>query len=444
MLSLLPPQVPAVSASTPGGHRTFPRALRPRYFLRRRYAPRALGPQPRTGDLARFDRATAALDPPFAIVDLGAFDHNSTDLRRRARGKPLRLASKSVRCRSLQERVLACDGFEGTLSFTLLEALWLVEHGFDDIVVAYPTADRDALKRLAELCRERDDLRLAVMVDSIDHLDFIDGVTGPRTGDIQVCIDVDAGWWLLGGRVKIGAKRSPLHTVEQVVALARAVADRPGFQLVGMMAYESQIAGVGDRPPGRPLRGATIRAMQARSRREIATRRGEVVDAVQKVAPLRFVNGGGTGSIESTMVEAAVTEVAAGSGLFGPALFSDYSSFDPQPAAFFALPVVRRPGPRVATVLGGGYLASGPGDPTRLPQPYLPGGLELDPQEGAGEVQTPVLGAAAQHLHVGDRVYFRHAKAGEMCERFDRLFLIEGDSIVDEVPTYRGEGCTFL
>lgn len=403
-----------------------------------------MGPKPRTGDLARFDRATAALDPPFAIVDLGAFDDNAGDLRRRAGGKPLRLASKSVRCRSLQERVLASDGFEGTLAFTLREALWLTENGFDDIVVAYPTADRAALKRLAEACTERGDVRLAVMVDSLDHLDFIDAATGPRTNDIQVCIDIDAGWWLLGGRVKVGVKRSPLHEVDQTVALARALVDRPGFQLVGMLAYEAQIAGVGDRPPGRPLRGAAIRAMQTRSRREIASRRGEIVDAVQKVAPLRFVNGGGTGSIESTMAEAAVTEVAAGSGLFGPALFSAYRSFDPQPAAFFALPVVRRPSAKVATVLGGGYLASGSGDPTRLPQPYLPGGLQLDPQEGAGEVQTPVLGDAAKHLRVGDRVYFRHAKAGEMCEHFDRLFLIEDDSIVDEVPTYRGEGHTFL
>lgn len=443
MLSLLRPDRPPYRVNTRGVP-DVPWRVRPRYFVRRRYAPRALGPQPRTGDLARFDRATAALDPPFAIVDLGAFDHNAGDLRRRARGKALRLASKSVRCRSLQERVLGTEGFEGTLSFTLPEALWLSDNGFDDIVVAYPTADRAALRRLAEMCAERGTLRLAVMVDSIEHLDLIDGATGPRTEDIQVCIDVDAGWWLFGGRVKVGAKRSPLHAVEQAVALARAVADRPGFQLVGMMAYESQIAGVGDRPPGRPLRGAAIRAMQARSRREIAMRRAEIVDAVKRIAPLRFVNGGGTGSIESTMAEEAVTEVAAGSGLFGPALFSAYRSFDPKPAAYFALPVVRRPGPKVATVLGGGYLASGPGDPTRLPQPYLPGGLKLDPQEGAGEVQTPVLGAAAQHLHAGDRVYFRHAKAGEMCERFDRLFLIEGDSVVDEVPTYRGEGRTFL
>ena len=413
-------------------------------LLRRQYAPRALTSRPRTSDLARFDRATADLDPPFAIIDLGAFDANAADLRRRAAGKPIRLASKSVRCRVLQERALATEGFEGTLAFTLPEALWLADQGFDDLVVAYPTTDRDALRRLGLLVSERPDIKLCVMVDSVRHLDYIDSAMGTRHADVQVCIDVDAGWWVLGGRVRIGAKRSPVHTVDQAVSLARTIAGRTGFELVGMMAYESQIAGVGNRPPGRPLRGAAIRAMQARSAAELAGRRAETVHAVQAIAPLRFVNGGGTGSLESTAAESAITEVAAGSGLFGPTLFSAYRSFDPSPAAFFALPVVRRPGPTVATVLGGGYLASGPGDPSRLPEPYLPVGLRLDPQEGAGEVQTPLLGDAARHLHVGDRVYLRHAKAGEMCERFDRLYLIEGDAVVDEVPTYRGEGMTFL
>ena len=84
----------------------------------------------------------------------------------------------------------------------------------------------------------------------------------------------------------------------------------------------------------------------------------------------------------------------------------------PRPAALFALPVVRKPSPAIATVLGGGYLASGPGDRARLPRPVLPAGLRLDRMEGAGEVQTPVLGAAARGLALGDRVWFRHAKAG--------------------------------
>ena len=400
--------------------------------------------RPAPGDLARYDRATAELDPPFALVDMDAFWENASDLRRRARGKPLRLASKSVRCRSLQERVLGSSDFRGILSFTLPEALWLASHGVKDLVVAYPTADRAALKELAALLAVATDLRLAVMVDSVDHLDFIDRAVGSRSHDIQVCMDVDAGLWLLGGRVRIGAKRSPVHTPEQAADLARTIAQRRGFRLVGLMAYESQIAGVGDDPPGARARAMAIRAMQSRSAGELRDRRAAVVAAVAREADLGFVNGGGTGSVELTASEPAVTEVAAGSGLFAPGLFSTYRRFSPRPAALFALPVVRRPSARVATVLGGGYLASGPADEARLPQPYLPEGLKLDPQEGAGEVQTPLHGSAAARLGIGDRVYFRHAKAGELSERFDRLYLIEGEEIVDEVPTYRGEGMTFL
>jgi D-serine deaminase-like pyridoxal phosphate-dependent protein len=244
--------------------------------------------------------------------------------------------------------------------------------------------------------------------------------------------------------VRIGAKRSPLRTPEQGAELAREIVRRPAVALDGLMAYEAQIAGVGDRPPGKPLMGLALRAVQALSARELAERRAAVVSAVSAIAPLRFVNGGGTGSLHTTTREPAVTEIAAGSGLYGPTLFDAYRSFAPRPAALFALPVVRKPARSVATVLGGGYLASGAGDVTRLPLPHLPAGLRLDKSEGAGEVQTPLLGEAARGLRVGDRAYLRHAKAGELCERFDRLHVVSGDEIVEELPTYRGEGRTFL
>jgi D-serine deaminase-like pyridoxal phosphate-dependent protein len=395
--------------------------------------------------LARLEAATADLEPPFAVVDLDAFWRNAADMRRRAAGKPIRLASKSLRCRALQERVLAAEGFDGTLAFTLPEALWLADTGFQDILVAYPSVDRAALRALAE--RPGTD-RIVVMVDSPAQLDLIESAAA--TAPVEVCIDLDAGLWLAGGRIKIGAKRSPVHTTEQATALAREVAGRERVRLVGMMAYEAQIAGLGDAPPGARGRGAVIRALQRRSARELAPRRAAAVAAVEAVLresgqpPLRFVNGGGTGSLELTSSEPSVTEIAAGSGLYGPTLFDAYRAFTPQPAALFVLPVVRKQSPGVATVLGGGYLASGPADAGRLPQPFLPAGLRLDSQEGAGEVQTPLLGDAARQLRVGDRVWFRHAKAGELCERFDRLHLIEGERLVETVPTYRGEGKCFL
>jgi D-serine deaminase-like pyridoxal phosphate-dependent protein len=393
-------------------------------------------------DWERYEEAFADVEAPFALVDLDAMWWNAGELLRRAAGKPIRVASKSVRCRPLQRAILDRDPrFRGLMSFTLPETLWLAEQGFDDLLLAYPTVDRVALARLARLDVERPP---AVMVDSTAHLDLIESAAGRGARPVRVCIEIDTSWWAFGGRVKIGPKRSPLRTPEEALALAREIERRPGVTLAGLMGYEGHIAGVGDRPPGRRLRGAAIRFMQGSSAREIRERRARIVAAVRNLAELEFVNGGGTGSLETTAAEPAVTEVTAGSGFYAPALFDAYSSFTPRPAAMFALPVVRRPGPGLATVLGGGYLASGAASRDRLPLPHLPPGLRLDPFEGAGEVQTPLAGGAAKRLRPGERVYFRHAKAGELCERFGSLYLVEGGKVVDEVPTYRGEGMTFL
>jgi D-serine deaminase-like pyridoxal phosphate-dependent protein len=411
----------------------------------------------------RLERATAALQAPFALIDLDAMNANARDLVRRAGGKPIRLASKSLRCRGLQERVLAGEGFHGTLAYTLPEALWLAGHGARDIVVAYPTADEAALRELAERSAggasspsggdapSGGEASIAVMLDSSEQLPLIErAASGVDGAGVRVCLDIDAGWRALGGRVRVGVKRSPAHTPQQAAELAAAVVACECAQLVGVMMYEAQIAGVGDTPPGRPLRARAIRAMQALSTRELAGRRARVVEVVEGVlaragqAPLELVNGGGTGSLERTSREPPVSELTAGSGLYAPGLFDAYRDFSPSPAALFALPVVRRPGPGVVTALGGGYLASGAGDGARLPHPYLPAGLRLDREEGAGEVQTPLLGEVADRLEIGDRVYMRHAKAGELCERFTTMHVLEGDRIVEELPTYRGEGVCFL
>src|SRR4051794_10940258 len=407
------------SASTPpSSARPGPRSVRT--------APRSEHTRPDA--YARYEAAFGARDAPFAFVDLDAMWANADDMLRRAGGKPIRVASKSVRCRALLERILARDGFRGLMTFTLRESLWLAEHGFANMLLAYPTVDRAALARM--------DREPVLMVDSTEQLELLDRA--------RVCIEVDLSYALLGGRVKVGAKRSPVRTPSQAAALAREIVRRPGLELVGVMGYEAHIAGLGDRPPGKRLVGAAIERLQRASAREIALRRAAVVEAVRAVAPISLVNGGGTGSIERTAAEPAVTEVTAGSGFYAPTLFDHYSSFSLTPAAFFALPVVRRPSAKVATVLGGGYVASGAANKTRLPTPALPVGLKLDPLEGAGEVQTPLSGPAARSLRVGDRVYFRHAKAGELCEHFDTLLLGEGGRVVDEVPTYRGEGRAFL
>ena len=392
--------------------------------------------------MAQLARATEHLDPPFAVVDLDAFDANAAELARRTGGRAtIRLASKSLRCRDLIRRAAERQGYHGILAFTLPEALWLADD-HADVVIGYPTADRTALKQLA--ADDRAAARITLMIDSAGQLDFIDEVVGSSRPGIRVCIDLDASLELVGGRLHLGPYRSPVHTPQQAASLARAIVDRPGFELAGVMSYEGQIAGLGDNQPGSPVKRAALRAVQRLSARELAGRRAAAVEAVEAIAALEFVNGGGTGSIEQTASEHVITEIGAGSGLYGPGLFDFYRRFRPQPAAYFVMSVVRRPATKIATVLGGGWIASGPPGADRLPTLSWPQGLRMSPLEGAGEVQTPVLGAAAQGLRLGDHVWFRHAKAGELCERVNVLHLVSGSQVVGQVPTYRGEGHAFL
>ncbi|MBF6436689.1 alanine racemase [Nocardia cyriacigeorgica] len=388
-----------------------------------------------TSPIARLHAATADLEPPLAALDLAALRANAADLVRRAGGVPIRVASKSVRCRAVLEEVLgagltADGGFAGIMSYSLAEAIWLVRLGARDVLLGYPVTDRAALAELGADPVLRDAITL--MIDHVDQLDLIRAAVGSENVRPRVCLDVDAS--LRIGPLHLGVRRSPIRSPEQAAVLAEA-ALRRGFDVVGVMTYEAQIAGL-------PDSNIAVRLVKKASAAEIGRRRGAVVDAVRSVAgPLQIVNSGGTGSIEVSTADAVVTEVTAGSGLYAPTLFDDYRAFSVTPSLFFALPVVRKPADKIATLFGGGYIASGPAGASRVPKPMWPTGLRLIGTEGAGEVQTPVTGAA--HLRIGDRVWMRHAKAGELCERFDRVHLVDGDGERTAVLTYRGEGKCF-
>lgn len=392
-----------------------------------------------TTPLSRIAAATEGLESPSAAVDLTALDANAAALRARANGVPIRIASKSVRCRAVLNRVLAAQGVSGVMAYSLREAIWLAQSGVDDILMGYPTVDRTAL---AEVVNDRVlSGRITLMVDDVAQLDLVRDAARSDLLKPRICIDVDAS--LRVGPLHIGVRRSPLRDPEQVAQFARQARSR-GFRVVGLMFYEAQIAGV-------PDANVAVELMKSLSSREIGARRTAVVDAVTAaIGPLEIVNSGGTGSIDFSAADPAVTEVTAGSGLFAPTLFDRYRAFSAEPSLFFALPVVRKPTPRIATAFGGGYIASGPASWSRSPRPVgwsrraagvVTSGLKLLRNEGAGEVQTPVSGA--EEVRIGDRIWFRHAKAGELCERFDTLSLVHSDGSVDAVPTYRGEGMAF-
>ncbi|MDO8393962.1 MAG: alanine racemase [Dietzia sp.] len=390
---------------------------------------------PGTDAVDAVDTATAGLDAPLAALHLPTLRANLADLRRRAGGTRIRIASKSVRSRGVLEEVLGPglrgdDSVRGIMAYSLTEALWLVDAGCDDVLLGYPTVDRAALARLGADPAALDAVTL--MVDDERQLEI---ARESGAGGARVCVDVDAS--LRFGPLHLGVRRSPLRGPADVEPLVRrAVAS--GFRVVGVMFYEAQVAGVPD-----DVRG--IGVVKALSMRRLLGIRGAVAGVVADVTGERpeIVNSGGSGSIAESAADPAVTEVTAGSGLFVPGLFDRYRSFTPRPSLFFALPAVRTPAPGLTTFLYGGYVASGVPGPDRLPVPARPTGLRYLGREGAGEVQTPVRGEVA----IGDRAWWRHAKAGEVCERFDTLHVVDetaqGPAVVDRWPTYRGEGMCF-
>ncbi|RWZ82052.1 alanine racemase [Glutamicibacter sp. HZAU] len=375
---------------------------------------------------------------PVALLDLDAFDSNVIALRERAGGVPIRIASKSLRVRKALERALDEPGFRGVLCFTLAEALWLASHGLKDLVVAYPQTDAEAISRWA--ASEQACEAVTLMVDTEEQLDLIDRIA-PGHPALKVALELDAAYYP-SGNIRIGAARSPLSRPEQVAALAAEVHRRRNFILDGLMGYESQIASVPD--GGFSPKALIARKLRQASAAELAERRAETVELVRELGELRFVNAGGTGSVESTVQEPAITEIAAGSGLFAPALFDSYRAFRPAPALYLGFPVVRRPDERTVTILGGGWTASGPAGKDRLPRIEHPKKLRYLSMEGAGEVQTPLTGPSAHRIAIGETVWLRHAKAGEPAERVNKMAVYSKGKIIEQWPTYRGEGKAFL
>ncbi len=379
---------------------------------------------------------------PLAFVDLDRFDANADAVLARAGVKPVCVASKSIRCVPLLNRLFArSPRFRAAMAFSLREAVFLARNGIDRrILVAYPAWGELEHADLANALRVG--AQISLMVDCADHVDRLEQFGAKNGVRVSACIDVDMASVYPG--LYFGVRRSSVRTPEQALALLERSRAGAHVAIEGLMGYEAQVAGLADRVPGERIRGAVLRFLKRRSIATAAARRTAIACALAKAGcALAFVNGGGTGSIESTAADASVTEVTAGSAFFAPASFDHFSGFKHLPAAGYAIEITRSPAPGIFTCQAGGYVASGSSGLGQWPRPYLPEGARLLAQEGAGEVQTPIAYDGPERLAIGDPIFMRHAKAGELCERFDRLFLISSGTVVDEAATYRGEGQCF-
>jgi len=384
---------------------------------------------------------------PSAFVDLDAFDSNMDKLLAplEGTGKTMRIASKSVRCVGLLDRLFERGGetVRGIMSYSVEEAQFLSGRGFDDLLVAYPTVQPSDLDILAAMTEQGVDVSL--VIDCEEHVRAMSDAGNDAGVELQAVIEVDMSYRPAGVGLHVGVRRSTVRSGQHAVRLARLAQKLGGVKVTGVMGYEAQIAGLTDRNPFTRGLNPVKYALRQLSKPDVKKLRSEVVRALEAGGhELKLVNGGGTGSVDFTGGDDSVTEVSAGSGFYCPHLFSYYSNLDLSPAAFFSLQVVRRPAAGMVACQGGGYVASGEIGPDRLPVPYLPEGGELLKIEGAGEVQTPVVFRKNAAPGVGDPVVFRHAKAGELCERFNELLLVSGGEVTGRTNTYRGDGKCFI
>ncbi|HZS75751.1 MAG TPA: amino acid deaminase/aldolase [Ktedonobacteraceae bacterium] len=393
-------------------------------------------------DYAYYKAVFAGQPMPFAYLDLDLLARNIGDILKRAQGKKIRLASKSLRSVWVLRHLLAAaPTFQGIMSFSAREAAYLASQGFDDLLIGYPCWHEEDIAAIARPTANGKTITL--MIDSIEHVAQLEKVAQRFDVRLPLCLDIDMALQVPG--LHFGTWRSPVKTPSSARRIIERILASKYVYLDGLMGYEAQIAGVGDNVPGQAAKNALIQQLKRRSVKEVAERRLALVELIRSYGiSLRFVNGGGTGSLSSTSQEEVVTEITVGSGFYSPTLFDLYREFRYQSAAGYAIEIVRRAAPHIYTCLGGGYIASGSAGKEKLPQPYLPEGAKLDPLEGAGEVQTPIHYHGPISLHLGDPIFMRHSKAGELCERFTHLLLVSNGAIVNKVPTYRGDGQCFI
>lgn len=379
---------------------------------------------------------------PCAYLHVESLENNIKSILQMSGDKKIRIASKSIRSVAVLKMIMEySERFQGVMCFTADEALYLHEQDFDDLFIAYPIWDETQLRKICQLVKNG--AIITVTIDSTEHLQHLERIAKDENGSFLVAIDIDLSTQFPG--LHFGVYRSPLRTVTDVMALIKQINQSSYVKLDGLIGYEAQIAGVVDKAPKQQMKNNLVHLLKRRSIKEIKQKRSAIMKALQNEGVfVRFFNGGGTGSMLTTQEEEAVTELTVGSGFYNSHLFDKYTSFQLAPAVGFAIEITRKPKENIYTCLGGGYVASGAAGKDKLPEIYLPKGAKLTVNEGAGEVQTPVIYKGPIPLQLGDPIILRHSKAGELCERFHYLHIIKGNRVIDQYTTYRGDGKCFL
>lgn len=387
-------------------------------------------------------KITKDLKKPFCFLDKDNLRQNITSAIKRSGHKKIRIATKSIRSLEVLEfiRQELGDKYIGLMTFHVKESLDLLKSGFNHCLMGYP---QKILKDEAKLIKELagSNKKLVLMIDSIDQCRLLQKMGSDIDHRFEVCIDIDMSLKL--PRLNFGVFRSPILDVSVAEDLISYVEKAENLKCTGLMGYEAQIAGIPDYNGKGKIFDLIISKLKKTSEKRILKVRKEFLDRVKEKFQLEFFNGGGTGSIEFTASDRSVTEVTVGSGFYCPHLFDLYQK-PFKPSLGYAIEVDRIPNKNYITCHGGGYIASGAIDMNKAPQIFSPKNLKINSNEMFGEVQTPLEHDGSIDIQIGDPIFLRHAKAGELLERFTNIYIIENHKVVDRWKSYRGEGKCYL
>lgn len=385
---------------------------------------------------------------PMAMVDLDGVDANFELFARAAKAynKKIRIATKSLRCLSLIKYLAEKDPelISGLMCYRIREAEYLFSQGLDNLFVAYPEINPQDLKILAELTKKG--CNISITADSLDHFNMLDKLGKEHDCKIKIVLELDGSLRALGGKLNLGVRRSSVKTLEELKNRLSFIRNMKHIKLYGVMLYEAQVAGLADKLPFSKLQNPIKKRIKASSIPKIKEFRQKSMEIIynEGFSP-EIINGGGSGSIFSSIEDDSLSEVTVGSGFICSQLFSYYEDLDLQPSIFYAIETVRKPEKGYITCMGGGYVASGSHGLEKQPTLFLPKGIEATELEGFGEVQTPfkILDNKVK-IDLGDPIILRHAKAGELAEHFNNYHFFKNDKVVSIEPTYRGFGLSFL
>jgi len=388
-----------------------------------------------------FDTVFSSIERPFAWLDFDALDQNIDFVNKASGQKQIRIATKSIRSvevlKYIKQHLERCSGF---MTFTARETLYLLEKGFNHLLIGYPVYEEQAISEIASFVKAGKDITF--MIDHIEQAFLLQKIAEISGIHFQICIDLNmsSDYHVL----YFGTKRSPISTIEKLQSFLEQLRPLTNLRIHAAMGYDAQIAGVADvSAEFFGLKGKLIRLLKRHSKKGVTRFRQDGVKVISKNHQLAFVNAGGSGSMKYCCTQDDVTEITVGSAFFAPALFDGYDDLKLAPAAGFALRITREFSDHIFVCHGGGYIASGAIGKDRLPAFLEPQYYSFTPLEGAGEVQTPIV-VKNRSQRIGDTIYFRHAKAGELCERFNELHTTRSGTYTGSIRTYRGDGQCFL